>query len=569
MEILKAEGLNEFSTCDVLSLTADRLVGVDFVILPEIHLAPPQLTLLKEWVQSGGNLIAMRPQRKLASWFGLSDLSYTISNGYIQINTDLPPGQGLVTESIQFHGAADLYNLREGSQIATLQSSSYKPGFYPAATVRSAGTNGGHVAAFAFDLAKSVVLTRQGNPEWSGQPRDGRRPIRSNDLFFGASRSDPQPDWINQEKISIPQADEQQRLLTNLITLLSLAKTPLPHFWYLPRGVPAAIVMTGDDHGHGGTVGRFDTFLANSPFGCSVEKWECIRGTSYTYTDTPLTEAEAMNFENAGFEIALHVNTGCVDWTPTSLTAFFDDQLTLWRKQFQRIGSPSTMRIHCIAWSDYATLPLVEQEHGIHLDTSYYYWPAPWVRNRAGFFTGSGIPMRFADNSGRTIDVFQVPTQMTDESGQTYPYTVDRLLDAATGKDGFYGVFAVNAHTDREHSDVANAVIKSAQAHNVPVVSARQMLRWLQGKDGSTIHLTRKGANGLGVKIYAAPGSEGLTVMVPVDKAWADVQISRQSHPVDFTMVVSKGIRYARFLASSGEYTVNFRGHGDQRSDTR
>ena len=39
--------------------------------------------------------------------------------------------------------------------------------------------------------------------------------------------------------------------------------------------------MTGDDHGDGGTAGRFDQYIAASPPGCSVVDWECIRSTSY------------------------------------------------------------------------------------------------------------------------------------------------------------------------------------------------------------------------------------------------------------------------------------------------
>ena len=76
--------------------------------------------------------------------------------------------------------------------------------------------NGGHAAAFTFDLARSIVYTRQGNPAWSGQERDGNGPIRSDDLFFGAAAGDVQADWVDLNKVAIPQADEQQRLLANL-----------------------------------------------------------------------------------------------------------------------------------------------------------------------------------------------------------------------------------------------------------------------------------------------------------------------------------------------------------------
>ena len=45
--------------------------------------------------------------------------------------------------------------------------------------------------------------------------------IRANDLFYGNASFDPQPDWVNLNKVQIPQADEQQRLFTNLIQLMN------------------------------------------------------------------------------------------------------------------------------------------------------------------------------------------------------------------------------------------------------------------------------------------------------------------------------------------------------------
>ena len=82
-------------------------------------------------------------------------------------------------------------------------------------TLRSVGANGGQAAAFTYDLARSVVYTRQGNPAWAGQERDGDRadPLRRPVLRRRAT----QPDWVDLNKVAIPQADEQQRLLANLI----------------------------------------------------------------------------------------------------------------------------------------------------------------------------------------------------------------------------------------------------------------------------------------------------------------------------------------------------------------
>ena len=86
------------------------------------------------------------------------------------------------------------------------------------------------------------------------------------------------------------------------------------------------------------------------------------------------------------------------------------------------------------------------------MDTNYYYFPGSWVNDRTGFFTGSGMPMRFADLDGTLIDVYQATTQMTDESLQTYPLTVNTLLDEAIGAEGYYGAFTANMHTDRADS---------------------------------------------------------------------------------------------------------------------
>src|SRR6185437_15299535 len=152
---------------------------------------------------------------------------------------------------------------------------------------------GGQAAAFTYDLARSVVYTRQGNPAWAGTERDGVVGIRPDDMFYGAKTGDVQPDWVDTNKIAIPQADEQQRLLVNMITVMERNRMPIPHFWYLPRGKKAVLVMSGDDHSPtnapGGTASIFDRFKAQSPAGCVVANWECIRATSFMYPNATVT----------------------------------------------------------------------------------------------------------------------------------------------------------------------------------------------------------------------------------------------------------------------------------------
>ena len=118
----------------------------------------------------------------------------------------------------------------------------------------------GSAVAFTYDLAQVGRLHAPGQSGLVGhRSATASAPIRSDDLFFGAKAGDVQPDWVDLNKIAIPQADEQQRLLWNIDAARSTRpKKPLPRFWYFPRMLKAVVIMTGDDHANGGTAGRFD-----------------------------------------------------------------------------------------------------------------------------------------------------------------------------------------------------------------------------------------------------------------------------------------------------------------------
>ena len=558
-EILRAEGLNAFTVRDIANVTPASLAGFDVAILGEFALTGSQVTMLSDWVTAGGDLVAMRPDKQLAGLLGLTDAGSTLSNAYMRVDATRSPGAGIVSETMQFHGAADRYALNGATSVATLYSNASTATSAPAVTLRTVGTNGGRAAAFTYDLARSVVLTRQGNPAWAGQERDGQAPIRSDDLFFGAASFDPQPNWVDLSKVAIPQADEQQRLLANLLGLMTADKKPMPRFWYLPRGLKAAVIMTGDDHAGGGTAGRFNQFLNASPAGCSVAQWECIRGTSYVYPNAPLTGAQAASYAAQGFEVGVHVDTGCADYTRATLQGNFAQQLASWSAKYSSVPAPATHRTHCIAWSDWASTPIVELANGMRLDGNYYYWPPAWVANAPGMFTGSGMPMRFADTDGTMIDVYQATTQMTDESGQTYPFTVNTLLDRALGATGYYGAFNANMHTDVVSSAGADAIVASAKARGVPVVSARQMLTWLDGRNGSAFEAIGYASDTLSFRVSVGAGATGLRGMVPATfggKAIAGM--TRDGAPIAFTRETIKGVEYAFFAAATGAYAVGY-----------
>ncbi|HEY5807007.1 MAG TPA: DUF4082 domain-containing protein, partial [Povalibacter sp.] len=370
---------------------------------------------------------------------------------------------------------------------------------------------------------------------------------------------DPQPNWIDLTKVAIPQADEQQRFLANLITDMNLDRKPLPRFWYLPNGHKAAVVMTGDDHANNGTTGRFNQFLAQSPPGCSLANWECVRGTSYLFTNTPMTNAQAAAFEAAGFEIGLHVNTGCDDYTESSLEDSYTDQIAEFQINFPGVAPLSTQRHHCIVFSDWVSGPKVQLNHGMRLDANYYYWPPGWVNNVPGHFSGSALPMRFADLDGSLVDVYQLVTQMTDESGQEYPFTADTLLDRALGAEENYGVYTVNAHTDAAQIVESETVVASAQERGVPVVSARQMLTWLDGRNSSAFASLSWTNSVLGFTVVQGSGATGLQAVLPYRSGNRILStITRDGSDVTFEVSPLKGMESARFAAAAGSYVATY-----------
>ncbi|RZU00770.1 Ig-like domain-containing protein [Rivibacter subsaxonicus] len=556
-EILRNEGLNHFAVADIGAVNASTLSGYDLVILAKMPVSAAQADLLATWVSGGGNLIAMQPDATLSALLGITPNGSTLSNAYLRVDTSKLPGNGIVGQTIQFHGSADRYSLSGAASLATLYSNDSAATSNPAITLRAVGA--GQAAAFTYDLATSIVYTRQGNPAWAAQERDGYAPIRSSDKFYGAASGDPQPDWIDLGKVAIPQADEQQRLLANLVIQMNVARKPLPRFWYFPNGKKAVVIMTGDDHGNGGTAGRFDQFKARSASGCSVTDWECIRGTSYIYTSTPMSDAQAATYAADGFEVGIHISTGCADYTPSSLQDNYSQQILEWQAKYGSIPAPATQRHHCIVWSDWSTGATVQLSHGIRLDTSYYYWPPGWVSNTPGLFTGSAMPMRFSALDGSLIDVYNAATQMTDESGQAYPYTVDTLLDRALGAEGYYGAFVVNAHTDAVSSDVADAVVASAQARSVSVISSRQMLDWLDARNSSSFGALAWNGSALSFSLTRAPGANGLQGMLPNRSSNGVLgSLSRGGNTVSFTVSTIKGIEYAIFAADTGTYLATY-----------
>ena len=112
-------------------------------------------------------------------------------------------------------------------------------------------------------------------------------------------------------------------------------------------------------------------------------------------------------------------------------------------------------------------------------------------------------------------------------------------------------------HTDVAASAGSDAIVNSAQARGVPVVSARQMLTWLDGRNASTFGSLSWNGTSLSFSVSAGQGANGLVALVPLVNNQSVKGITKNGSSVSFSTATIKGIKYVRFGATTGTYQIN------------
>ena len=192
-EILRSEGLNDFDVADIGSVSPATLATTTSWSSRTCRSPTrPGWRCSPTGSSRGGNLIAMRPRANLAAAPRPQPgrRATPAAGGYLRVNTSTAPGAGITNGDPVPRQRRPLRAQRR-RRVANLWSSASSPTGNPAVSLRSVGASGGQAAAFTFDLAQSVIQTRQGNPAWAGKERDGSAPIRSDDLFFGGADCSP------------------------------------------------------------------------------------------------------------------------------------------------------------------------------------------------------------------------------------------------------------------------------------------------------------------------------------------------------------------------------------------
>ncbi|HXF70772.1 MAG TPA: twin-arginine translocation signal domain-containing protein [Thermoflexus sp.] len=502
-EILLAEGLNAFQMIAHTALHADLLERFPLILLSAGPLDTATAEALRRYVARGGYLIAMRPSPHLVDLFGVEPAPGQTVDGYLRILPDHPAGQGFPSETLQFHGPADHYRRAGASEIARLAS---KAGDlpYPAVAVHRFGE--GKAALWAFDLAWSVALTRQGDPNRVPQDPEVVRDWRAHRLLT---------EWIDLDRLGIPQADEQMRLLSQLIIWMLSERLPLPRLWYFPESAPGVLVATGDAHNtppeaveevlrrveqHGG---RFSVYYAPLPRNAFQRAWHRLLNWAERAASHVVQPEHVQAWRARGHEFGIH------PYVEEGLEAG-------WRRYWRLFTGmgygpvPPTVRTHRVLWSGWVETARVQARFGIRMNLDYYLiGPAfrkpngEWV---FGYFTGSGLPMRFVDENGRVLNIYQQSTILVDEQliGWTWEgapqfppeqaVEISRALLQGVAQ-GAWGAIALQAHVDpfaiggepaAAQATWLEGVLDAAREYGLGIESAERWLQFVEARSQAT-----------------------------------------------------------------------------------
>jgi hypothetical protein len=505
-EILRAEGINAFSTVQVSSLTASALSAARLVVLAETPLTGGQATLLSNYVAGGGRLVAMRPDAQLEPALGVATVTSTSADRYLAINTGTATGSGFTSLTLPMVGPSQHYSLAPGAVAhATLYTGR------TTATPYAAVVQYGRTATWAYDLARSVVYTRQGDPANAGAVRDGIPPVRTTSLFYGS---------IDLDRVGIPHADVHMRLFSRLIGDLLADVQPLPKLWYFPGSARTLVVPTGDTH-------VFNDAATQQQF-ASIEA-HGGRLSLYLSRWVPYPDAsQASALRTKGHEIGLHPY-GAADGVTLDIAIQTN---TNWFTT-NGLGAPSrTTRMHQIEWPSWVGPAKSEAAAGIGMDTTFYTWgPAVTYADghqAHGFINGSGLPMRFVDETGALVPVYQQVTSLIDEQLVVSSYSELLSVSAALGvsrqliddsQAGGYSAITTQFHTDyytwAEVQPWAEGTLDYAVSLGVPIWTAERWLRFNEARAATAVGNVSWSAPTLTFTVSVPAGAEAQSVTLP------------------------------------------------------
>lgn len=586
--VLRAEGIVAFRSAYLADIQPAVLAQFPLVLLAAGELTATESELFEKYVIEGGNLIALRPDRQLAAVMGVRFTGGTTDNMFLAVG-DHSLSAGIVKTALQIHTPVDEYDLSGAETVAWL---TYRDGAItsrPAVTINRAGK--GVAALWAFDLPQCIALIRQGDPMSANQERDGLDGIRTMDLFV---------DWIDEEAVEVPQADELQRLLANMIHALA-GEAPLPRLWYLPRDATGVLVATGDAHGiqthhitpgieiaerYGGAISVYYTTPNVSAARRTVRRiqWWAqelpVVGWVFEEDSGYPTPQLVAGWRERGHEFGLH------PWVEAGVSSGYNHAWNDFVKHGYGPSAP-TVRTHRLLWSGWVDTARVQAQYAIRMNLDHYH-AGPGMRRSDGgwmngYLTGTGLPMPFVDQQGNLLSVYQQHTHIVDEHQiSVFDHGYEMNLSAADGValsrrqidvavDRFPSALGLQAHFDpfafgeekaALERDWLDGILQHAVARGVAILSAEQWLKFTEMRSQAEMRDVSWDAEQrrLSFELIADGDQERrLELLAPAEHQQRALrEISVDGSPVDVSRKLVGGVQYGAVAITAGRRRLQF-----------
>ena len=547
----------------------EYLRNFNLVILGKTVPTESQADMFAAFVNAGGNLIAFMPDKRLDGLFGISHTGEIFREGYIQADPNSIQCTGITPQLMQFHGIAGKYELNGGRIMASLLEDKGSPERLPGVVSNEFGK--GHAVAFLYNLPRSIVYTRQGNPLFAGIEKDGIPGLRGMDLFTGG--------WVDTAMNTLNQADQQMALLTNCIRNLNEYIHPLPRMWYFPDSLRCLIVL--DNDGEDNNESDFEPqFRDVDSMGAKM--------TIYIKDVEKVSKEWVDKWTAKGFEIAGHPddtqNAGLPSWNSMdrALATRMNQMKTLYGLEVR------TNVNHWFVWcgndengnQDFGAQARLEEKHGIGMDANYAFYdmdsnqPEHYLGSlgtRQGNYTGSGLVMKYADVHGRTVNVYQrynaIYDQQYNESNDPEGFfdAFRGLVDRSLNED-VYSIVSIKAHNNEYYfsKESLMKMLDYANTRGIPVWTALNLLDFLKMKDEASFSDFSWSDNRLSFRLNSSlTHSSGLTFLIPVKHGDTKISsITKDGGTAYFSIRKVKGVDYAFVTVRGGtdyDFVITYR----------
>jgi O-glycosyl hydrolase len=546
-EILRAEGINTFTTSalDTKNYSLEELQKRKLVIVSSEKVSNGQAAIFSEYVKAGGNLISTMPVKQMQQVFGIAEQAQRGKYDHISVSSKSTLAKGITTRPMRLHARSSNYKLNTAETIAS---------FFPGTTSPAIALNHygkGQALCFLYNLPQSIVLTRQGNPEDAGKEMDSIPGLRAMDLFTNG--------WVDTSCNTLNHADEQMRILSRAVEQMS--GMPLPKMWYFPDTLKCLVTLNND--GEDSKENEFEPQF-NDVYAKGAKMTLYIKEVEY------VSKAWTDKWRRRGFEMSGHPDQTqhATDPSWQRMDAIYSS-LNAKLRSVLDVPRMQTVTNHWFVWPgnydngkyDFAAQAKLEEKHGVGLDCNYAHYDNNAGQKQflgsygysQGNYTGSGLPMKFADADGNLINVYQQLNNVYDQQYMehkdqdgyfnAFKGLMDRSID-----NGAYSYISVRAHNNEYFFSKVPLmkVLDYANSKHVPVWTELQLLNFLKARDEAAITNIHFQDQQLTFTLHSTNFTDAkITAMIPESfngKKIKNITIDGSNHKL--TLHNIKGVNY-------------------------